>query len=157
MSCWPREIADGEAVARGICSPFHVSSKGKLKPDAYEAPPETDEVSNMRTDWIGADACKAHAKSLEDPSQDKIYKGLAVLSAKQIRDLGAAIVDSREVFEGHSDILLGITRRKGDPLPPEKLMELRERTKALAKLANYLPDPDPSGSHWNGPPLRYRE
>jgi hypothetical protein len=35
--------------------------------------------------------------------------------------------------------------------------EIRDRTKALARIANYLPDPNPSGENWTGPPLRYKE
>ena len=33
---------------------------------------------------------------------------------------------------------------------------LRERTKALACLAIYYPDPDPSGVAWGGPAPRYK-
>jgi hypothetical protein len=32
MSIWPCEIAAAEAIARGICSPYHVDKRGKLKP-----------------------------------------------------------------------------------------------------------------------------
>jgi hypothetical protein len=127
------------------------------RPEAYEPTPETDEVSTMRVDWIGADACKKRAKDLEDPDHEKVYKGLAILSAKQISQCGATIIDTREVFMGHADIKLGIRApKKGDPLPPEQLKEFRDRTKAPAKLANYFPDPDPSGGSWSGPPLRYK-
>ena len=63
---WPREIDDAEAIARGICSPYHYK-KGKLRPNAYRAPANSDEVSTMRADWIEADVCKRHAKKLEDP------------------------------------------------------------------------------------------
>jgi hypothetical protein len=157
MNCRPREIGDAEAIARGICSPYHVTTNGKLKPAAYEPTPDTDEVSTMRVDWIGSDACKRHAKALEDPSHDKVYRGLAILSAGQIRQRGGAIIDTREQFVGHADIKLGITPRKGEPLPPEQLKEFRDRTKALANLANYFPDPKPTGDGWSGPPLRYKE
>jgi hypothetical protein len=156
MSTWPREIGDGEAIVRGICSPYHVNSKGRLKPDAYWPPNDTDEVSVMRADWIGADACKARAKDLEDPDEGKVYRGLAILSANQIRQSGAGIIDTRNVFEGHADIKHGIVPSKGDPLPPEKLKELRDRTKALANIANYFPDPDLASAGWSGPPLLYK-
>lgn len=132
MSAWPREIADTEVIARGICSPYHVGKNGKLKPEAYRPPYDTDEVSTMRADWIGSDACKQHAKDLEDPSHQKIYRGLAILSARQIRKSGAGIVDTREVFQGHADIKHGIVAPKGDPLPAEQLKQLRDRIKSCA-------------------------
>ena len=65
MSPWPREIVDDEPIVRGICSPYHVK-KGKLLSAAYLPPYESEEVSVMRVAWIGADACKQHAKDLED-------------------------------------------------------------------------------------------
>jgi hypothetical protein len=154
MNSWPREIAEDEAIVRGILSPFHIK-KGKLQPVAYNPPYDTDEVSVMRLAWIGADKCKYHAKKLEVPGQ-KIYQGLAVLSARQIQVLGASVVDSREEFEGHADIRHGIIPSKNDPLPPELLLVLRERVKMLANLANFFSDPDPAGPTWTGPPLRYR-
>jgi hypothetical protein len=156
MSLWPRDIADDEAIARGICSPYHVK-KGKLQPNTYNPPYDTDEVSVMRVNWIGADACKQRAKELENPAENKVYKGLAVLSARQIWDNGAAVVDTREVFEGHADIRHGITPSKGEPPPPEELKALRDRTKALANLAKYYPDPDPAAVGWVGPTLRYKD
>jgi hypothetical protein len=100
MNYRSREIGDAEVIARGICSPFHVRSNGKLKPEAYEPTPETDEISTMRVDWIGSDACKKRAKDLEDPDHEKVYRGLAILSAKQINQCGVTIIDTREVFLG---------------------------------------------------------
>jgi hypothetical protein len=116
MSIWPCEIADVEVIARGICSPYHVK-RGKLKPDAYWPPYDSDEVSVMRASWIGADACKRHAKDLENPDEDKIYKGLAILSAQQIRKSGARLIDTRKVFQGHADIRHDIVPRRGEPCP----------------------------------------
>ena len=109
----------------------------------------------MRVDWIGADACKRHSRALENPNENKVYRGLAILSAKQIRDSGAGITDTREIFAGHADIRHGIVPRKGEPPPPEELKKLRDRAKSLATLANYFPDPTPTAEHWNGPPLLY--
>ena len=155
MSIWPSEITDEEVIARGICSPYHVK-RGKLKPAAYKPPHDSDEVSVMRTSWIGADACKHHAKNLEKPDQGKIYKGLAILSALQIRESGARLVDTRNVFQGHADIRHDIVPRRGEPLPPEQLKTLHDRAKALANRANYFPDPDPAAEPWTGPDLHYK-
>jgi hypothetical protein len=155
MSIWPCEIGDEEAIARGICSPYHVK-RGKLKPDAYWPPYDSDEISVMRASWIGADACKRHAKDLENPGEGKIYKGLAILSAQQIRQSGARLVDTRTVFLGHADICHDIVPKRGEPLPAEQLKTLRERAKALATLANYYLDSDPAAEVWTGPDLHYK-
>jgi hypothetical protein len=107
MSVWPRDIAPDEAIVRGICN-FHINKKGKLQPAAYKAPKGSDEVSVMRHAWIGSDSCKQHARDLEDLPSKKRYTGLAVLSAAQILNSGADLVDTREEFEGHADIRHGI-------------------------------------------------
>jgi hypothetical protein len=160
MGLWPREIVDDEAIVRGICSPYHFKNEksGKLSRNAFWPPPTTDEVSVMRVDWIGANMCKRHAQALENIEQKKFYKGLAVLSAEQIRQSGASVVDSREVFEGHADIRHRIIApAKGEPFsPPEKQKELYDRCSALADLANYYPDPNPEGAGRSGPQLRYK-
>jgi hypothetical protein len=153
---WPLDIANDEAIVRGICSPFHVSSKGKLKPEAYESPADKDEVSVIRLVWAGANTCKRKAKELEDPRKNKVYTGLAVLSAKHIRDEGADVFDSRNVYSGHADIKYGVTQRKGVPLPPEVLKQLRSRHKNLASTSEYYPDAFPKLDDWQGPPLTYK-
>lgn len=144
-----------EVIARGICSPYHLK-RGKVIANAYWPPYDSDEVSVMRTSWIGADACKRHAKDLENPDEDKVYRGLAILSALQVRQSGARLVDTSHVFQGHADIRHGIVPRRGEPLPPEQLKTLRDRAKALATLANYFPDPDPAAEDWTGPDLDYK-
>jgi hypothetical protein len=156
MTSRPRDIADEETIVRGICSPYHVNKKGALKHNAYLPPDGTDEVSVMRADWIGADLCKQHARDLENLAERKVYKGLAVLSARQIRNKGATLIDTRETFEGHADIRHGITPSKNNPLPPDQLLILHDRTKSFAALANYYPDPEPTSVTWTGPALRYK-
>src|ERR1700720_3288577 len=108
---WPREIAPNEPIVRGICSPYHVSSSGKLKPEAYDPTPDTDEVSILRADWIWPRRTKQRAKRVADPSKKKVYRGLAVLTPHEITTAGAAIVDTREHYRGHADIKLGAEGR----------------------------------------------
>src|SRR5690349_2891133 len=75
----------------------------------------TDEVSVMRHAFLGSSFCKAKAKQLTSPG--KVYEGLAVLSAFQIRSTGCDIADSRHVYLGHADINVGIDvpARRLDP------------------------------------------
>ncbi|MFM0543990.1 hypothetical protein PQR29_04605 [Paraburkholderia strydomiana] len=150
----PLEIDDAEIIVRGMCTPYHVSSKGKVKPEAFDPTPGTDEVSVMRYDGMGADACKSQALQLEDPTQQKVYRGLAALTAFTIRGEGAAVIDSRHHFYGHADIKLGFVVQPGEPLPPETLLRLRALTKALAKAVRYYPDPSPATPAWLGEAIK---
>lgn len=149
------DILDSETIVRGICSPYHFD-KGKVKPAAFEPSPETEDVSVMRCDWMGVDECRKKAKELENTTINppKIYAGLAVISAQQIRKGGANIVDSREHYLGHADIKMGIILpQKGVPLAPDKRYKLNQIKKYLAGKAAYFADPDPKAEKWCGSQL----
>lgn len=152
---WPREVDNPEIIVRGICSPYHASaSKKKLKPEAFDPYRGTDEISVMRHVMITADECKARSKKLADPGHGKIYAGMAALRAREIKNVGVRIVDSREEFYGHADIKIGIVRPIDEP--PERgedVKRLAEIAKALKKIANYHVDPEPNIEKWTGPPL----
>ncbi|MGH7102882.1 MAG: hypothetical protein ACREFJ_10850 [Acetobacteraceae bacterium] len=113
----------------------------------------------MRNDWIGPDACKRRAHELEnrEAPTPKVYMGLAIVSAKQIRDCTLQVVDTRSVFEGHADIQHGVPAMQGEPLPAAQLLDFQERVKELAKIAVYYADPEPAETLWVGPPLHYRK
>ncbi|MFG7107821.1 hypothetical protein [Burkholderia pseudomallei] len=149
----PLKIENAETIVRGMCTPFHVSSKGKIKPEAFEPTPDTDEVSVMRHCGIGSDGCKARALALQNLGQKKIYSGLAALTAGSVRSEGADVIDSRCHFYGHADIKLGFTITPGEPLPPKELLAMRTRSKALAKAARYYLDPAPNSLQWAGAPI----
>jgi hypothetical protein len=153
MNDIPLLVANVERVVRGICTPFHVSSSGKLKPEAFEAPADSDAVSVIRHDYVGVDFCKLHAQKLSRPDQSKKYSGLAVIRAGAVRACEADVVDSRSVFLGHADIKHGHKRSALDPPAPEIVKMLKDRCKALAKVAVFFSDPDPDGSKWTGLPL----
>ena len=150
---WPLDILPEEIIIRGICTPYHASaSKRKLKPEAFDPTPGTDEVSVMRHRILNRDECKANAKQLEDLSQNKIYAGLAALRANEIIKIATGLVDSRDVYLGHADIKV-IRREPGEPPTPENLRRLREMTKALQQVAQYYVDPAPGLVGWSGPNL----
>jgi hypothetical protein len=153
MTPLPIEITDDEAIARVIFPKFHLDRKGKVTQNAYRSPPDMDEISVMRSDWLGAHDCKALAKAkVENPAKDRVYAGFAVLSAKHVRSAGATVIDSRHVFVGHADIQHGVIQRKGVPLPPE----IAERCKKLAAQANPYIDAAPQDAGWSLGPLRYK-
>jgi hypothetical protein len=134
-----------------------VKSNGKLKPEAYDPSPNTDEVSILRALWIGPDLTKKRSQALQ--TKEKVYKGLAVLEVGTVRTCGADVVDSRELFCGHGDIRHGIRLKcsQSDPPSPELVHQLHVRNKELAKLSRYIEDPDPSNHHWTGGDLDYRK
>ena len=157
MGDWPLEIADEEAIVRGILSPYHVSTKGKLKRNAYLPAVDNDAVSVMRSDWIGADACKHHTKELVKTPEAK-YMGLAVLRARRFRqEKGLNLVDVRKEFKGHAHIQYATKEMKGEPQPSPELRQLREQAKSFADAATYFPDPKPDETAWLGPSLQPKE
>ncbi|MDD2468529.1 MAG: hypothetical protein PHI97_31510 [Desulfobulbus sp.] len=107
----------------------------------------------MRHDWIGTDACRNRSKLLADPEKNKIYRGLATLTAELIRSTGAEVIDSRSFFLGHADIKHGFVTKIGEPLAPDILLAMRTRNKRLAKIANYFSDPNPESITWGGAAL----
>lgn len=152
MADIPEEVFAKEVIVRAICSPYHLKD-GKVIVAAYHPTPETDEVSVMRHDYMGSDACKAKAKELENPATNKIYEGLAVLSAAQIRSAGCGIKDSRHVYPGHADIKMGIIVPRGEPPAPEDAKLLLDRKRRLLRFTNYFRDPEPQTINWTGEKL----
>lgn len=154
MNLLPISINNDENVVRAVFCPYHIKN-GKIKPQAFRPTPGTDEVSVMRSDWLGPDTCKKKAKEMEkhNANPPKTYKGFAILSAGGIRLQGIDVIDSRIHYEGHADIKLGIKELSGEPLPPEQMMKLKELTEALARRAFLCNDPNPQSETWDGSPL----
>jgi len=152
MPEWPLEVENEEIIVRGLCSPYHWSvSKNKLKPEAFEPTPGTDEVSVMRYVILNANGCKEKAKAIADPSENKIYQGVACLRASAIRSAGVDVVDSRIEYLGHADIKLGISRpTNGDPPSPQDVKRLRQIGKDLLKITKTYLDPNPASETWSG-------
>lgn len=145
----PVEVASSETLVRCVCSPFHHDGK-KLLWKAFYPRKDVDGVSVIRADYLTSDECKKHGKSLSNPAQNKTYKGLAVVNAGSVRDCGAEVVDSREIFCGHADILHGHVMPDGEPAPPHVLEEVVERCKKLLSRSTFHADPQPEGQHWTG-------
>lgn len=155
MTEWPLEVDGEETIVRGLCSPYHWSvRKNRLRPEAFEPTPGTDEVSVMRYAILDANGCKEKAKAIADPSSGKIYQGVACLRACTIRSKGIDVVDSRIEYLGHADIKLGISRpANGDPPSPEDVRRLRQIGKDLLNITTTYLDPDPASETWGGDPM----
>ena len=128
MSNIPHEIGDDETIVRVIVS-WHLK-KGKLHRNVFDSPRGKDEVSVIRLDYKDADFCKTHGKTKVENSAltpPKLYKGLAAIRARSIREVGSEVVDSRATFEGHADIKHGIVRMRDDPPEAAHLKALNDR------------------------------
>lgn len=143
----PLELLADEKLVRAVKTPYHLKkNKRSLQPAAFRPPPERDDLSVMRLDYMGADACKAKAKEI---SAENEYVGLAAINADQVHKVGATVVDSREgQFCGHAHISQGVPYpEKGKAVPPE----LATRYKNLADAARLYIDPEPDNESWTGP------
>src|SRR3990172_11119887 len=105
----PVEIADSEKIVRAIMYPSHVDkSKGTLNSRAFRPRPCTDQISVIRQTHMGTDFCRSKGKEIAIKATHSTYVGLAVLTANQIRGVGAEVSDSRQEFCGHAHVGYGI-------------------------------------------------
>lgn len=143
-------ILDSEPVARNIYYHPHVKSNGKLKWQAFDPTPGTDEVSVVRSACMSPSECKKRAKLIAVPP-NKVYKGLAILRSEEIRNLGLQVTDSREEYYGHAHISIGVKTQKRPPDVPRDPREV-EHVKTVAgeilKITKYHPDPDIESEEW---------
>jgi len=152
--CWlvPIHVADDERLVRAIYSPYHVKNN-RLKHQAYDPTPKTDEVSVMRFEHMGARLCKRKAKSFENPAK-KVYRGFAVLRTDAVHASHMEVADSRKYYCGHADIRFQMEELKtlepGEPLEPPAQKRLRDLKDALLLASNYVSDPNPQKASWHG-------
>ncbi len=154
MNNIPQEVSDDETIVRVIVS-WHLK-KGKLHRNAFDSPKDKDEVSVIRFNYKDADFCKTHGKTkVQNPAltPQKLYKGLAAMRAKSIREVGSDVVDSRKIFEGHADIKHGIVRMRDDPPEAALLKALNDRLDQLLEKVRYFEDPAPERYEWTVPPI----
>ena len=153
----PVQVADGERIARAICSPYHFK-KNKVTVRAFDPTPGTDEISVSRLDYLGADGCKQRAQLLNDPDQQKQYVGFSVLRTATVRKHGMDVIDSRQVYCGHADIKLGLADLitdfvPGEPLDPELRLKIRDFGQLLLQSQKYHADPAAGSPQWTGAEL----
>ena len=145
----PIEVSDAETIVRGIFHPFHLNGT-KLKWHAFRPPPTRADVSVARHDYLGTDQCRTRAKSVRSPGE---YRGLASLKVQAVRAAGPDVVDSREQYLGHADIMHVYILEAGEPPESKVFGELRDTCKQLAKEATFRPDPEPAAETWKGEPI----
>ena len=139
----PLLVMDEERLARAIFFPNFVNRKGEIKPAAFKAKGGRRDVSVNRLLALDANACKARSRDIGLAGD---FVGFAVLTAGVVRQCGSDVVDSRELYLGHADILHDQILPPGEPPPPE----FNERLQRMAAAARYYPDPAPATAGWTG-------
>jgi hypothetical protein len=146
----PLIVADEEKIIRAVFT-NNLKRDGTLRETIFSPRGGPDEVSVMRHDYLGSDACKARAQAVKPKMADIKYRGFAVLVVKAVRETGSEVTDSREEFCGHAHISHGLPLLpEGDPLYSEAKVRLEERLRLIKVHARYLPDRDPSRPDWIG-------
>ncbi len=122
---------------RAVMTPYHLhkSNKKRIGWKAFEAPPDIDEVSVSRGKFVPNWLSKAYAKvwvQRPNANPQKMYIGLAFVSARTVREIGSAVSDSREEYLGHADISHGVIKKRGEALDPRIRKSLEEKLEKLA-------------------------
>lgn len=151
----PVEVEDGEKIVRAVIAPFHFDeAKLKLRIKAFRSRAGTDEVSVVRGTYKGPEFCKAKGCEAAAAGGQGRYVGLAVLTARQVRDAKSRVSDSRAEYCGHAHISHGITKPPdNEPFPADLNLALDRKLRALRDAATMLIDPQPLAGGWSGPPL----
>jgi hypothetical protein len=148
--CQPLDIPDTEFIARALFYSFHVNKKGKLKWQAFKPDRGEDDLSVIRTGCLSASECKQKAKQME--TAEKHYRGFALLHTRSVRDGRFEVRDSRKIFCGHADILLGLRRLEtidGEPPEDPALSLIQEEAgKKLLRLSHQRMDSAPAEHEW---------
>jgi hypothetical protein len=136
------EVSDDENTARALFHPFHLKN-GHIKREAFKPPVGRKDLSVNRLRIIDLSQCKLRAIGMQ--SENKRFEGFARLSVGVVRDNELDVVDSREYYLGHGDIIHNTILERGVPAPPEYNALLT----ILAKQAEFLSDPFPGSSLWS--------
>lgn len=125
----PREVADGERIARSIYHPLYFKSNDRTKvlPIAYRPPYDKDEISVDRFDYSDIDSLKKAAVKRANPSCRKNYFGFAVLIAREIREIRPCYLKYSPILNqpncedniSHADIHIGYTIQKQVKIPSQ--------------------------------------
>ena len=97
--------------------------------------------------YTNADFCKKNGKSIQNPSTDRNYFGLALLYKGEIDECNCDIhYTPQENNPYHSDIKIGYVPERGEPLPSE----FQKKVKKLTEKSRLFEDPNPNSDVWEG-------
>lgn len=161
------DFKDTDKIARTILTPFnfkknkqHINTKAVLNKNAFETPPNLDEVSVNRLDYTDSNHLKKLGKIIDIPSdENRNYCGVAIIDVSEIKASDAQIVYSPLYISNenvvnfpnpfHSDIKIGCIKERGKPLD----QEFAYKVSKMVEFCRYYPDPNPSEDEWNGSAL----
>ena len=144
----PIYIENSERIVRILYFPKHVYKNEKsVKWGAFRSPAGKDEVSVIRLDYCSPEFCKNQGKEHQNPEQKRSYFGLAVLIAKEIREVEAEVIytpEGNHIY--HADIKVGFIYELGKE-PPAKI---KYKVETMAQTARIYKDPNPDSNIWEG-------
>lgn len=144
----PLKFEDSEKIVRSIFSPINITQDGqRLKANAFKSPSGIDEVSVNRLSFTTTDFCKAKSKKIQNPSGNRSYFGLALLYKEAIDLCNCDILYTPKGENPyHADIKIGYVPQRGEPLPSE----FQLKVKNLANKSRLFKDPNPFSDRWEG-------
>lgn len=144
---YPTEVSDDEPIVRVAKNPYHLNkSRTKLTPAAFKAPNGCREVSVIRWRYTFSDS--ARLKAIVKEIGGQAYAGIAHLTADDCRRSGVEVVDSREQFRGHADLLFAEADPPHEPLEGDIADQSAAIRRKLADVSEYLADPEPNQGFW---------
>ncbi|MDH5824943.1 hypothetical protein QFW77_18410 [Luteimonas sp. RD2P54] len=147
---YPVEIDENELIVRVVRSPYHLNkSESRLTPSAFRPPPGRRDLSVIRWRYTIPDGreLKTKIRSIGNCAEAR-YKGLAALIASECLAANVELVDSREQFLGHADILMPYAVPNHEPADGSIADTLAAIRAALRDAAKYHPDPAPEAQLW---------
>lgn len=139
-------VGESERIVRFLLSPLHFKN-GKLRSNAFNPTPGSDEISVNRLEIIPIEQTKPIAKRMAITNPTGEYCGFALHTKRSAIACGAkeVIPDKLEDNEAHAELKLGIIR-EGLDIPP-KMQVIKDE---LTDKCRLLMDPNPNEEGWKG-------
>lgn len=137
----PNTIDNSERIVRVLLSPRHIK-KDIIIWNCFRTRANQDEVSVIRIEFCNEQFCKDWGKKIETEDQGNEYYGLAVLLAKEIREIGSSVVftPSEESHPYHADIQFGYVLKPSETPPPHIKYMMEELATTSRKYKDSQPD-----------------
>lgn len=145
----PTLINDREKIANIVFSPLNFRANGELKGNAYKGKRGYDDLSVNRLDYTSLNFCKRQGLKLQENAKikEKIFFGIAILFATEIRKLATIISSPIRGFNGnraHAEIKTGYILEHGEVAPAQ----YNFITDELAKKSRIFKDDDVKSKRW---------